>query len=239
MLENEIEPLEIVIPGPLDTYRAPARAVFAFRHARDGTLEPMQSKATTVAQYLKELDPERRKAISEIRKVVRANLDPKIKEQMTYGMIGYVVPLSVYPDGYHCQPDTPLPFANIASQKNHMALYLFCIYADEEEQNWLVKNWKATGKKLDMGKSCIRFKKLEDVPLDVIGESVRRITAAKFIEAYESARSGAAGGKKKPAARKKSAKKKASKKKPAAKKAAARKATKKKTTKKASRKKSA
>ena len=205
----------------------------------------MQSKATTVAQYLKELDPERRKAISEIRKVVKANLDPKIKEQMTYGMIGYVVPLSVYPDGYHCQPDTPLPFANIGSQKNHMALYLFCIYADEGEQNWLVDKWKATGKKLDMGKSCIRFKKLEDVPLDVIGESVRRITAAKFIEAYESARSGAAGGggkKRKAAARKKVAKKKA------AKKTAARKSTKKaspakkstkKAKKKASRKKSA
>ena len=197
----------------------------------------MQSKATTVTEYLKGLDPDRKKAITAIRKVIKANLDPKVKETMTYGMIGYVVPLNVYPDGYHCNPETPLPFANLASQKAHMGIYLFCIYGNPEEKARLEKEWKATGKKLDMGKSCIRVKKLEDVPLDVLGAAVKRMTVAKFIEQYE--RDIPASARKKAAKKvaKKPAAKKASKKvtaKAAAKKAA--KKTAKKTTKKVAKK---
>lgn len=178
----------------------------------------MQSKATTVAEYLKGLDPDRRKAITAIRKVLKDNLDPKIKEMMTYGMIGYVVPHSVYPDGYHCNPDTPLPFANLASQKSHMGLYLFCIYGNPKEKARLEKEWKATGKKLDMGKACIRFKKLEDVPMDVLGAAIKRITVAKFVEQYEKDVPASARSKKKMA--KKPAAKKAAAKKPAGKKSA-------------------
>ncbi len=173
----------------------------------------MQSKATTVAEYLKGLDADRKKAITAIRKVFKDNLDPKVKETMTYGMIGYVVPFSVYPDGYHCNPETPLPFANLASQKNHMAIYLSCVYGNPKEKARLEKEWKATGKKLDMGKACIRFKKLEDVPLDVLGAAIQRVTVAKYIEQYEKDIPASAKSKKK------ASKTKATKK-PAAKKAA-------------------
>ncbi len=197
----------------------------------------MQSKATTPKEYLASLEPERRKAIEAVRKVVKANLDPKIKEIMSYGMLGYCIPRSVYKYGYHCNPDQPLPFINLGSQKNHMALYLFCIYGNDKEVAWFEKAWKKTGKKLDMGKSCLRFKKLEDISLEVIGEAVSRMSAEKFIEQYEAALEGTAAGKKlaklrakeeggaapakKTAAKKKAATKKAAKK--AAKKAPARK----------------
>ena len=156
----------------------------------------MQSKATTPTEYLASLDPERRKALQAVRKVIKANLDPKIKEVMSYGMLGYCIPFSVYPYGYHCNPDQPLPFMNLASQKNHMALYLFCIYGNDQEIAWFEKAWKKTGKKLDMGKACLRFKKLEDLALDVIGEAVSRMSAEQFIEQYEAALEGTAAGKK-------------------------------------------
>ena len=187
----------------------------------------MQSKAATVAAYLKSLPDDRRKALQAIRKVVNDNLDPKVKEAMAYGMPGWVVPLSVYPDGYHCAKDTPLPFASLASQKNHMALYLFCVYSVPGEAERLAEEWKAAGKKLDMGKSCLRFKKLEDVPLEVIGKAVKRMTLKKFIAGYEEALAGTGAGRKKAAAKKKAAKKPAARKKPATKKAAARKVAKK------------
>lgn len=186
----------------------------------------MQSKAATVAAYLKSLPDDRRKALQAIRKVVNDNLDPKVKEAMAYGMPGWVVPLSVYPDGYHCAKDTPLPFASLASQKNHMALYLFCVYSVPGEAERLAEEWKAAGKKLDMGKSCLRFKKLEDVPLEVIGKAVKRMTLKKFIAGYEEALAGTSAGRKKAAAKKGAAKKKAAKK-PATKKAPARKVAKK------------
>lgn len=186
----------------------------------------MQSKAATVAAYLKSLPDDRRKALQAIRKVVNDNLDPKVKEAMAYGMPGWVVPLSVYPDGYHCAKDTPLPFASLASQKNHMALYLFCVYSVPGEAERLAEEWKAAGKKLDMGKSCLRFKNLEDVPLEVIGKAVKRMTLKKFIAGYEEALAGTSAGRKKAAAKKGAAKKKAAKK-PATKKAPARKVAKK------------
>ena len=186
----------------------------------------MLSKAATVAAYLKSLPDDRRKALQAIRKVVNDNLDPKVKEAMAYGMPGWVVPLSVYPDGYHCAKDTPLPFASLASQKNHMALYLFCVYSVPGEAERLAEEWKAAGKKLDMGKSCLRFKNLEDVPLEVIGKAVKRMTLKKFIAGYEEALAGTSAGRKKAAAKKGAAKKKAAKK-PATKKAPARKVAKK------------
>jgi len=141
----------------------------------------MQSKATTVEAYLAELPEDRRAAIKAVRKVVLANLDKDYEEGMSYGMIGYFVPHRVYPKGYHCDPKMPLPYAGIASQKSHMSLYLMRIYGDSEHAQWFADEWAKTGKKLDMGKSCIRFKKVEDLALDVIGKSLKRTTAKKYI----------------------------------------------------------
>jgi len=140
----------------------------------------------TVASYLKALPEDRRRALNAVRKVIRDNLDKAYQETIQYNMIGYSVPHSVYPPGYHCDPKQPLPFVSMASQKNHMALYLFCIYTDPALVAWFTKAWQATGKRLDMGKSCVRFKKLDDVPLDVVGELIARVPAADFIKSYES-----------------------------------------------------
>lgn len=147
----------------------------------------MQSKATTVAQYLAELPEDRRAVISAVRKVILANLDKGYAEGMLYGAIGYYVPHSVYPAGYHCNPKQPLPFAGLGSQKNHISLGLMGCYGNSKEDQWLRTAWAKTGKKLDMGKCCIRFKRLEDVPLEVIGEAIRRIPAKAYIEHYEKA----------------------------------------------------
>ncbi len=155
----------------------------------------MQSKATTVEQYLAELPEDRREALQAVRTTILKNLPKGYEEGMQYGMIGYFVPHSVYPPGYHCDPKQPLPFAGLASQKNHMSLYLMCNYADGEYESWFREAWTKTGKKLDMGKSCVRFKKLEDVPLKVIGQAIKRVPTKKFIEHYESAIRDAAGDK--------------------------------------------
>ena len=146
----------------------------------------MQSKATTVQQYLAELPAERRSAIESVRAVILKNLDPIFEEGMQYGMIGFYVPHRVYPAGYHCDPRQPLPFAGLASQKNHMSVYLGCVYGHGERERWFREAWAKTGKKLDMGKSCIRFRKLDDVALDVIGEAIRRVSVCGFIKEYES-----------------------------------------------------
>ena len=145
----------------------------------------MQSSARTVAEYLKSLPADRREAINAIRKVILANLPEGYEECMSYGMIGYVVPHRIYPAGYHCDPSLPLPFANLASQKNHMALYLMCCYGDKATDQWFRKAWAAAGKKLDMGKSCVRFKKLEDVSLEVIGQLIARVPVEKYIARME------------------------------------------------------
>ena len=147
----------------------------------------MQSKATTVEQYLAELPDDRRAAIEAVRRVILDNLDEEYEEGMSYGMIGYYVPHRVYPAGYHCDPKLPLPFANLASQKNHMALYLMCIYGDSPLAHWFREAWARTGKKLDMGKACVRFKKLDDLALDVIGEAIKRVPARTYIEYCEAA----------------------------------------------------
>jgi hypothetical protein len=163
----------------------------------------MQSKAKTVEQYLAELPEERRQAIQAVRDVINKNLPAGYEEGMQYGMIGYYVPHSVYPPGYHTDPQQPLPFASLASQKNHLAIYLFCIYSAPEEATWFQEQWAKTGKKLDMGKSCVRFKKVEDLPLPLIGETVKRMPVKKFIQHYQTAT--AAFRKRKPAARRKPA----------------------------------
>jgi len=154
----------------------------------------MQSKASTVQAYLRSLPADRRAAISAVRDVILKNLDPSYEEGMQYGMIGYYVPHSVYPKGYHCDPKQPLPFAMLASQKNYMSLYLMCVYGGGDDESagskharWLREAWAKTGKKLDMGKSCIRFKKAEDLPLELIGEAVKRVPAASYIRAIEAA----------------------------------------------------
>ena len=148
----------------------------------------MQSKAKTVTQYLAELPADRRKAIEQVRAMIRKHLPKGYEEMMQYGMIGYAVPLKLYPPGYHCKKDEPLPFLALASQKNNMALYMFCLYVDEKDRAQFQKEYKASGKKLDMGKSCIRFKKTEDLALDVIGRFIARVPVKKHIEVYEKAR---------------------------------------------------
>lgn len=144
----------------------------------------MQSKAVTVAAYLKSLPPDRRKAISAVRKVIRAHLPKGYVEMMAWGMMGWAVPLKLYPPGYHVG-GVPLPYAGLASQKRHMSLYLMGCYMEPKDTAWLKKEFKARGLKLDMGKSCIRFKKLEDLPLDVIGEAIAKLPVKDFVKRYE------------------------------------------------------
>lgn len=145
----------------------------------------MQSKAATVAEYLDSLPEDRRSVIEAVRKVILANLDKDFEEGMTYGMIGYYVPHRIYPAGYHCDPKQPVPYINLASQKNHLALYIMGLYIDAEHAKWFVEAWEKTGKKLDKGKACIRFKKLEDLALDVIAQTVKRTPAKKYLAQYE------------------------------------------------------
>jgi hypothetical protein len=145
----------------------------------------MQSSAKTVQEYLKELPADRRQAISAVRGVILANLPKGYEECMSYGMIGYVVPHSIYPKGYHCNPKLPLPFVNLGSQKNHMALYLMCCYCDPKLKASLEKAWTGAGKKFDMGGGCLRFKKLEDVPLEVIGQFVAGLSVEGYIRRIE------------------------------------------------------
>jgi hypothetical protein len=147
----------------------------------------MHSKAATVEKYLAELPPDRRREIQTVRNVILKNLDRDYEEGMQYGMISYCVPHSVYPPGYHCDPNVPLPFALLASQKNYMSLYLMSVYGDSSPENeWFHNAWTKTGKKLDMGKSCVRFKRAEDLALDVIGEAIRRVPAKRYIKFCES-----------------------------------------------------
>lgn len=148
----------------------------------------MQSKATSVAQYLNELPAERRSAIEAIRKVILETVDGDIEEGMQYGMIGFYVPHRVYPAGYHCDPRQPLPYVCLASQKNYMSVYLMTCYGGGgAEETWFRGEWAKTGKKLDMGKSCVRFKRLEDLALDVIAAAIRRVPAREHIARYEAA----------------------------------------------------
>ncbi len=146
----------------------------------------MQSKATTVEQYLAELPADRLKAMTELRKVIKKNLPKGFKEGMGYGNMGWFVPHSLYAAGYHCDPKQPLPFMGIASQKNFIAVYHMGIYADPKLYKWFTEaHLKASPKKLDMGKSCIRYKKPEDIPYQLIGELASKITPDEWIAMYE------------------------------------------------------
>ena len=146
----------------------------------------MQSKAITAAAYIKELPPERRKIITCLRKLIKQSLPTGFKEGMQYGMIGYFVPHRLYPAGYHCNPKEPLPYICLASQKNHCSLYLYAQYSSSDENKWFQQAWKATGKKMNMGKSCVRFKNTEELPLNVIAEAVERLSVEQYIDIYES-----------------------------------------------------
>lgn len=145
----------------------------------------MQSKATTVDAYLAELPAERREAIGQVRQVILDNLPTGYREGMQYGMIGYFVPHELYPAGYHVDPKEPLCFVALGSQKNHMALYMMCQYVAGSEKAFRAA-WAKTGKKLDMGKSCIRFKRVDDLALDLVGQAIRETPVDKHIAFYES-----------------------------------------------------
>lgn len=145
----------------------------------------MQSSATTPKEYINSLPEERKEIMAKLRKVILKNLPKGFEEQMSYGMLGYVVPLNVYPDGYHCDPKLPLPFINLASQKNHIAFYHMGLYGGLY-MDWFLAEWpKHSKKKLDMGKSCIRFKKPEDVTVELLGELCTKITPKEWIATYE------------------------------------------------------
>jgi hypothetical protein len=147
----------------------------------------MKSDTKTVEAYLRALPEDRRAAISAVRQVILANLPEGYEECMNYGMIGYVVPHRLYPAGYHCDPKQPLAFACLGSQKNHMALHLMNVYGNPATEKWFREAWKASGKRLDMGKACVRFKKVEDVPLEVIGQVIARTPVKNYIAGVEQA----------------------------------------------------
>ncbi|MCK4801719.1 MAG: DUF1801 domain-containing protein [Anaerolineales bacterium] len=139
----------------------------------------MKSKAETVADYLAEMPPDRREAIEKVRETILQNLPEGYEEVMNWGMITYQVPLEVYPDTYNKQP---LMYAALANQKNHMAVYLTGIYMDEELNQEFEASYKKTGKRYDVGKSCVRFRKLDDLPLPLIGDSIKAMEVDEFVE---------------------------------------------------------
>lgn len=146
----------------------------------------MQLKATSPEEYISKIPKERIPYFKKLRKTILENIPKGFEEQMSYGMIGYVVPKKLYPAGYHCDTNLPLPFVNIASQKNFIALYHSGIYASTEISNWFIKEYpKYCKQKLDMGKSCIRFKKLEEIPFELIAELMQKLTVESWIELYE------------------------------------------------------
>ena len=147
----------------------------------------MQSAASTPEEYINELPAERKEAMQKLRKEIKKNLPKGFKEVMGYGMIGYVVPHSLYPKGYHCDTKMPLPFMNIASQKNFIAVYHMGVYMNKKLLDWLLDEYKKNSpKKLDMGKSCLRFKKPEDIPYELIGKLAGKMTVDEWINIYES-----------------------------------------------------
>ena len=146
----------------------------------------MQSKATSPKQYLEGLPEDRKEPIQKLRQEILDNLPKGVEETMGYGMLGYVIPHSVYPDGYHCTPEKPLPFMNLASQKNFIGVYSMVLYAKKDLYDWFVAEYAKRCKyKLDMGKSCIRLKKMNDIPYDLIGELTAKVSAEEWIQLYE------------------------------------------------------
>ena len=146
----------------------------------------MTSDVKTPEQYINQLPEDRKEAISKLRKVILDNLPKGYEEQLNYGMLGYVVPHSKYPGGYHCDPTLPLPFMNIASQKNSINVYHMGMYAKKELLDWFIREFpKHSNRKLDMGKSCIRFKKIGEIPYNLIGELASKMTVDGWIATYE------------------------------------------------------
>ena len=148
----------------------------------------MTPKATSVDQYINEAPEDRRAALQQLRAIILKNLPEGFQEEMSYGMIGYVVPHSIYPKGYHCTPELPLPFMSFASQKNSINFYHMGIYAKPELYDWFVAEYpKHSKQKLDIGKSCFRIKKPENIPFELIGELVKKMSVAEWIKTYEAA----------------------------------------------------
>jgi uncharacterized protein YdhG (YjbR/CyaY superfamily) len=146
----------------------------------------MQQFVKTVDEYISNLPEERKLVVENLRKTIRKNLPKGFTETINYGMIGFVVPYSIYPKGYHCDMTQPLPFINIASQKNFIALYHMGIYADKALYDWFVNEYpKHCKTKLDMGKSCIRFKKVDDIPYNLIAELAKKVSPQDWIKLYE------------------------------------------------------
>jgi uncharacterized protein YdhG (YjbR/CyaY superfamily) len=146
----------------------------------------MKSAANTPEEYIKNLPDDRKQVMNTLRKTILDNLPKGFKETISYGMIGYVVPHSMYPDGYHCDPKLPLPFMSIASQKNFIAIYHMGLYANQKLMNWFLQEYpKHCDTKLDIGKSCIRFKKMDQIPFDLIGELSKKVTVKEWIATYE------------------------------------------------------
>ena len=147
----------------------------------------MPNTYESVENYIEQLPEDRREIFEKLRQTILENLPKGFSETISYGMVGYVVPHSIYPDGYHCDTKLPLPFISIASQKNAISLYHLGIYADPTLLEWFTTEYpKFSKRKLDMGKSCIRFKKLDEIPFDLIGELVRKMTVEQWIQLYES-----------------------------------------------------
>lgn len=144
----------------------------------------MKSSAKTVKEYLDSLPEDRRAGLEAVRKVILANLDKDYEEGMMWGMIGYAVPHRVWPLGYHCDPKKPLMMAALSSQKNALTVYLMPVYSDKTERAWFQKAWAKAGKRLNMGGCCVRFKKVEDAALGVIGEAIRRTPAKAYVANY-------------------------------------------------------
>ena len=146
----------------------------------------MKIKANSISEYLENIPKERKVVMERLISTIGENLPKGFTEQLGYGMPAWVVPHSLYPDGYHCSPELPLPFMNVASQKNFIALYHMGIYANPKLMQWFVSEYpKHCSRKLDMGKSCIRFKKIEEIPFDLIAELSTKMTPKDWIELYE------------------------------------------------------
>ena len=147
----------------------------------------MQSKASTPDQYIAELPEDRKEVMQKLRDTVKKNLPKGFEETMQYGMLGYVVPHNIYPDGYHCNPKDALPFMALASQKNHISFYHMGIYSNPDLMKWFTEEYpKHASGKLDMGKSCIRFKNPKKIPFELLGELTTKVSVAEWIAKYES-----------------------------------------------------
>lgn len=151
-------------------------------------MTPPTARPATIEDYLAALPADRREAIEALRAVINRHLPDGCEEGMQYGMPAWFVPHTVYPAGYHCDPTQPLPFVSVASQKSHIGLYMFCLYLDPELMSWFETEWRKTGSRWDAGKSCVRAKRLEDIPLELVGKAVRKVPVKTFIAGYEASK---------------------------------------------------